>query len=66
MKNDFYYRIAGFDIKISTFRNLCIDSVLPSFIPFKLLNRMEIYSMKQKMKWELSVCMNTTPGICWL
>ena len=36
MKNDFYYRIAGFDIMISTFCNLRIDSALPSFIPFKL------------------------------
>lgn len=35
MKSEFYYCIAGFDVMISTFSNLCIDRALPSFIPFK-------------------------------
>lgn len=35
MKSEFYYCIAGFDIMISTYCNLCLDMALPSFVPFK-------------------------------
>lgn len=62
MKNDFYYCIAGFDILISTFSNLLIDRVLPSFIPFKsekpmndsFLFRCEVRSLDEISSVELN------------
>lgn len=62
MKNDFYYCIAGFDILISTFSNLLLDSALPSFIPFKsekpvndsFLIRCEVMSLDDILSVELN------------